>query len=411
MTAPWLLALCFGAILFAKENGAASETVENRPIDVTMEWKFYDYVFENYTQREEAIKSGNYNRSKCFPIDVDVWSDKMFITIIRDEGVPSSLNIVSKMKGPGGPLLQPYPSWEWAKTDCTGITSVYRVSIDECNRLWVLDTGVIGTKRICPAQLLCFDLRSSKLLKKIQIPENIAVNSTTGKGLLVTPIAQTPDDDCSRTLVYMADVEGYALIVYDGEMLRRITSDKLLYDPEETTYTIEGESFELQDGPVGMAVSPITNRLYLSPMSSRNLLFTYTWPFVMRRRHEDISFREKMNFLPAQSSAKAVSRKGVLFMGLIGETAIVCWCEDKVLKTSNLVTISRNSRTLQGITGLKVKYGKLHSSDVLFALTNRYQKIAAGTMNFNEINFRVLKQYVDILVNNTACMPTPKKWG
>ncbi|XP_076623554.1 major royal jelly protein 9-like [Colletes latitarsis] len=406
MTAPWLFAFCFGAIFFER---VASWNVENRPLSVVMEWKYFDFVFENDAKREEAIKSGTYNHSKCFPIDVDMWLDKMFVTIIRDEGVPSSLNIVSKMKGPGGPLLQPYPSWEWTKTDCTGITSVYRVAIDKCDRLWVLDTGVLGTKPICPAQLLCFDLWSSKLLKRIKIPENIAVNSTTGKGLLVTPIVQMANDDCSSTFVYMADAEGQALIVYDGKQLKRVTSKAFVYDPEETTYTIEGQSFELQDGPVGMAVSHITDRLYLSPMSSRNLVLISTQLFSALEKTNDYSFREIKKFLPAQSSAKAISRKGVLFMGLLGETAIVCWCEDKVLKTRNLVTIAQNSETLQGITGLKVKELPEYS-DVLFALTNRYQKIATGTMNFNEINFRVLKQYVDILVNNTACMPTVNKW-
>lgn len=49
---------------------------------------------------------------------------------MRNKGVPASLNTISELKGPGGPLLQPYPDWTWAKRgDCNGITSVYRVAV------------------------------------------------------------------------------------------------------------------------------------------------------------------------------------------------------------------------------------------------------------------------------------------
>lgn len=56
--------------------------------------------------------------------------DKTFVTIIRDSGVPSSLNVISNKIGDGGPLLEPYPNWSWAKNqNCSGITSVYRVAV------------------------------------------------------------------------------------------------------------------------------------------------------------------------------------------------------------------------------------------------------------------------------------------
>lgn len=56
--------------------------------------------------------------------------DKTFVTIIRDSGVPSSLNVISNKTGDGGPLLEPYPNWSWAKNqNCSGITSVYRVAV------------------------------------------------------------------------------------------------------------------------------------------------------------------------------------------------------------------------------------------------------------------------------------------
>lgn len=56
-----------------------------------------------------------------------------------------------------------------------------------CDRLWVLDSGLINNfQPVCPPKLLAFDLNSSQLLKQVKIPHDIAVNTTTGKGRLVT---------------------------------------------------------------------------------------------------------------------------------------------------------------------------------------------------------------------------------
>lgn len=55
---------------------------------------------------------------------------RVFVTAIRNNGVPASLSVVSDQQGPSGPLLKPYPSWSWYKKgDCDGITSVYRVAV------------------------------------------------------------------------------------------------------------------------------------------------------------------------------------------------------------------------------------------------------------------------------------------
>lgn len=44
--------------------------------------------------------------------------------------MPSSLNVISNKIGNGGPLLEPYPNWSWAKNqNCSGITSVYRIAV------------------------------------------------------------------------------------------------------------------------------------------------------------------------------------------------------------------------------------------------------------------------------------------
>lgn len=46
---------------------------------------------------------------------------------------------------------------------------------------------------MCSPKLLTFDLNTSKLLKQVEIPHNIAVNATTGMGELVSLAVQVID--------------------------------------------------------------------------------------------------------------------------------------------------------------------------------------------------------------------------
>lgn len=171
--------------------------------------------------------------------------------------------------------------------------------------MWVLDTGIVGTDVVCPAKLVVFDLHTSRLLRRIEIPKDVATNSTTGRGLLVTPVVQNVRRPfCHKinvsliyremkrespmikhvdaTQVYIADVEGYGLIVYNGDSFRRLTSSAFDADLRHENYTIEGQTFQLDDGILGMAISPRRSRLYFSPMTSHNLNFVRTEDLQLR---------------------------------------------------------------------------------------------------------------------------------
>lgn len=61
-------------------------------------------------------------------------------------------------------------------------------------------------------------------------------------------------------MVYIADVTGFGIIVYDFKANRswrvESQSDHLKAIPQNSRFTIAGESFDLMDGLFGMAVSP-----------------------------------------------------------------------------------------------------------------------------------------------------------
>lgn len=66
--------------------------------------------------------------------------DKTFVIIMKFNGVPSSLNVITNKTSNGGPLLAPYPDWTWAKNEnCTGIMSVYKIEV-------ILETFSMVTK-------------------------------------------------------------------------------------------------------------------------------------------------------------------------------------------------------------------------------------------------------------------------
>ncbi|XP_043784675.1 major royal jelly protein 2-like [Apis laboriosa] len=161
----------------------------------------------------------------------------------------------------------------------------------------------------------------------------------------------------------MADNRGNALSVYQNSdnSLHRLTSNTFDYDPRYTEFTIASESFILQDGIFGIAVSPVTNNLYYSPLSSRSLV-------------EDI--------YNTQLSAKAVSKNGVVFFGLVNNSALGCLNEHQPIQRQNIDMVAQNEETLQMIFSIKIKQdfpqsnriNKTKRNEYMLALSNRLQK-------------------------------------
>jgi hypothetical protein len=120
-------------------------------------------------------------------------------------GVASSLNYVNLNEGKS-PVLHPYPSWkanelpaEAATTESSSgtdrhhakpaekadnllekfnetIISTFRIRVDECDRLWVMDSGladILGApKQWAPNSIAIFDLKTDTLIRRFVIPED-----------------------------------------------------------------------------------------------------------------------------------------------------------------------------------------------------------------------------------------------
>ena len=136
----------------------------------------------------------------------------LFLSIISlfrwKSGVASSLNYIT-ISDEKSPVLHPYPSWEanelpvdkkdkisddsnygGGRTDAKAaekgenileknnstIISTFRIRVDECDRLWVMDSGladILGSpKQWAPNSIAIFDLNTDKLIRRFVIPED-----------------------------------------------------------------------------------------------------------------------------------------------------------------------------------------------------------------------------------------------
>ncbi|XP_046413567.1 major royal jelly protein 1-like [Neodiprion fabricii] len=207
-------------------------------LDTVYTWKYLDYVWPNDSCKEDAISAGQYNASTTIPADLQPIGDYVFVSIPRKANNPASLVKVSNETGDGGPLLEPYPSWDWhTSDDCSGITSVSRLATDDCDRLWIVDSGKIGTEQVCDAQIIVFDPETDEVLLREEIPSTLAHHSTnTSRGRLEIQAVKTEGDSCENVTVLIGDPEGYGVVVYDGDNMWRVEND-VIFSPNLTQAT------------------------------------------------------------------------------------------------------------------------------------------------------------------------------
>lgn len=253
---------CFASVAVVPAKG------DDDDLRLVSVWKELEYEFPSPAEQQNAVIQGNYVSGAGIPIDVEVdyrgrGQSKVFVTVPRFlPGVPITFGTLTGQRRNGGPVISAYPEYSWQSShgkNCDGITSVFRVAIDECRRLWVLDTGRIGDEQLCRPQLLVFDLRSDFLIRRYKFPVS---QVRSGMSLFVTPLVDVRDPGpagrCENTMVYIADVTGFGILVYDMARNRSWrTHNKLVYPhPYYGTFTVAGETFDLMDGVIGMAMSP-----------------------------------------------------------------------------------------------------------------------------------------------------------
>ncbi|XP_063904231.1 protein yellow-like isoform X2 [Zophobas morio] len=394
-------------------------------LGLVYQWTQLEFDYPNAKARQDDIDSGNFDPTSAAPIDVDVHysyapnkKNRVFVTIPRfQEGVPVTLGVVTDKKLNNNPIIQPFPSWEWhtnpkrCKRD--RLVSVFRVMIDECQRLWVLDTGRVLSEQTCPPQILAFDLQTNMLIHRYEIPEDlIEVN----RSILVTPVVDVRDahGKCKDTFVYVADCQAYSIIVYDVQRNEawKATHKSMYPYPSYGTYSILGDSFDLMDGVLGMALEPYKpgqdRKLFYHAMSSPTENWVYSAFLRNRSRfiHNPESspevFHTYVGERTTQAAAEAIDKDGIMYFGLMSDVTFNCWNTRTEYGRKNTEAISRNRQTLQFASGVKVVTNSKASQEV-WVMTSRFQKVATESLSQSEVNFRIQAGRTEDLVSGTIC--------
>ncbi|KAF4526882.1 hypothetical protein B566_EDAN013793 [Ephemera danica] len=360
-------------------------------------WAQFDFQYPNDVARQEAIESGSFIPvNSSAPASLEVYGNRVFISLPRwKNGVPATLSTVPFPSDTPSPLLSPYPDWEANRQgNCDGLTSVYRMQVDKCNRLWVLDTGTVNSfvnaENICPVQIVVFDLLTDEIIYRYRLPDYPNCN------------CGTPRD----AFVYISDTVGYQLIVVDAAAERAWSvRDKTMFpSPEGGTFNVGGETFELMDGVMGLALSPESSPdrwLFYSSMSG----FTQRAVRTATLRNQSIATQSPTAFQTSryarnsQAGDSAMDQNGVLFFGLLSDQSVACWNTRKNFERKNIVKLAKNDELLQFPVAVVVD-----QISRLWVFATRFHSFFLGTQIPTETNYRIfMAPSTTALVRGTAC--------
>ncbi|XP_067005954.2 protein yellow [Anabrus simplex] len=407
---------------------AVSQCVALRNLDVLYGWKSIDFKFPSRAARDSMLRSGVFVPGNSVPLDVDTWQVgkevRTFITMPRlKPGTPATLATVSSDRSlsPTEPLLAPYPDWSWHRlNECDGLTSVFRIKVDTCGRLWVLDTGYVeilsNFRKVCPAQIVVFDLKTDKMVMRHRFPDNVIIAGSLPVTIAVD-VRNTPTG-CEEAFAYVADVTEYALVVFDAKNDRswRIKSNYFYPYPPFGYFDIAGVQFDLMDGILGLALSPERpwdggdRHLYFHSLASNR----ESWVSTAVIRNASL-FEGDRNRVPrmfhvfekpraSQAAAEDMDSNGIMFFSLLSRNSLNCWNAATPYGTENIAEVDRDDAALQFASGVKVIRNAQGQQEV-WALTCRFQQLMQGDHDTSEVNYRVLRAPVQKLVRGTKCEP------
>ncbi|XP_037949633.1 protein yellow-like isoform X1 [Teleopsis dalmanni] len=393
--------------------------------DLINEWKFLDFEYPTYVERQQAIKNNEFITENNLPLGIDVYKNRLFITTPRwKDGVPASLSYVPYPTNERSPALKPYPKWSahgnTVNPDCTKLISVYRTSIDICGRLWLIDSGIVNAlttfTQLCPPKIVAFDLNTDELILSYELPPDQVKQDSLHSNIL----ADVREGQCHDAYVYVTDVWRFGLVVYSLAKQKswRITNFNFLPNPVAADFNIYGLNFQWLDGIFGLSLSAESKNflnndrmLYFHPMASFKEFVVSTKLI----QNDSDNTQNALNFFPigdrgsnGQSSTSNVDRNGIMFFTQVHRDEIGCWDTSKPYIRENLKFLaneneSNMSRLIQFPNDLKVDQ---EYEQNIWVMSNRLPIFLYSQLDFNDINFRILRANINKVTTGTICDPS-----
>ncbi|KMZ03800.1 protein yellow [Drosophila simulans] len=363
----------------------------------------------------DDLSKGN----RFLPVDVDIeYGDegrhRTFLTIPRlGMATPFTLATVVAKDNElvENPRLEPYPNEEWhvPPNNCSGITSAIRTYIDECWRLWVVDSGQVNSLQLCPPQILTFDLVKDELVQRHPLPPDSYIPSVSIFTALVVDLAErgTPNR-CVGGRAYIADAWGYGLIVFDSLTGRswRIEHESMKPSPLLRL----GRSSNSQAGIFTVSLSPseVEDRfLYFHTLNAFNemrvpLSLINNETFWKSANASGDSFHS-LGTRGIQCESEVMDQSGNLYCSLISLGALVKWEESVSNYTADdLRVVAYNPHKIKFVTGLKINRNS-KGEEELWALSSQPKLFVGGDLPANEVKFQIIGCRTADLLANTPC--------
>ncbi|XP_031622828.1 protein yellow-like [Contarinia nasturtii] len=426
---------CFKILLFAVCIHISLAT----KLKERFSWKEVSYAWTSDQQKTEAITDGRYKSENNLILGLDVWKDKLFITVPRwKSGVASSLNYVNLSSTEQSPSLIPYPSWETNTVfadvskgperlggradapsaqvvngqlhDNASIISTFRIQVDECDRLWVMDCGladILGEpKLIAKPALVIFDLNTDTLIRRYTFSDSDVVQNS----FLANVIVDVPKQQCDNAYAYVPDLGGYGVVVYSFKENKswRVKHNYFHFDPLEGDFLVGGVNFQWTDGVFGMALGKQTNEgtrdVYFHALASTK---EFSVPnYVLQNETRATSPQNYNDFklvgdrgVNGQSTAEAVHEKtNVLFYTQVNKDSIGCWNINKEFNLDKQGLVDSDGTALVFPNDLKID-----RNDNLWILSDRLPVYMYKKLDPEQYNYRILSGPINELILGTPC--------
>ncbi|CAD6993526.1 major royal jelly protein 1 [Ceratitis capitata] len=369
---------------------------ESSTLQTAKQWKLFTY---NFLPHAPIHDLNFYNPSNVLATGIAVSHDRIFIATPKlFSGVSSTINVVSKAEFGDSPVLQAYPDWTFSTTGRTDfncsdlvLVSVYRMRIDSCNRLWLLDAGVSRSLEdyeiTCPPKILIVDLNTDQVVRRVDFPKEILRGESLFTNLVIDETTSKLGN-CDDVFAYISDTVEPGIIVYDSgrDVTWRVSHPAMYPDPDFAQSEILNDRFILMDGVVGLAFDPKLGVLYFQPLAT-DRLFSVTKEVL---RAGPLAQNEILKVkLVGKKSSQGIGLTispidGSVLFSPLTETAIAAWTPSN----NNQIVLAHDRDRLQFVADMTTTP---HEPGVVYAVSSKFHRFFLKNLNHNEINNRILR--------------------
>nr|QHN70683.1 yellow-f4 [Limenitis arthemis astyanax] len=333
------------------------------------------------------------------PIGLEVYGKKVFVTVPRRRyGIPSTLNYV-EISSNKSPALRPFKNSH-------NLISVYRPRIDACDRLWMVDTGLLeipgNRTQVKQPSIVVYDLKTNTQIINYDLKKSDLINERSSGGLTSITVDVT-EDNCDDAYAYINDLATEGMIVFSLKKRDswRLNHPTFVHDEMSLNFTVAGYVINWKDGLFSIALSePDANgdrTAYYHPLVSTQEFSVNTKYLKTGSIAENGRLEGSRGNNSQSGSHDYHPGSKTLFFANVAQDAILCWRVDNKMAPENIGLVVQDHTKLVYISDLKV------IGDEVWVLVNKIPIFVYSTLNVNEDNFFIHRMKVQDLIKNTPC--------